>query len=173
MLCSATDSSRRRSGCSRFNCCGCRHKVGFANLVRGFEIGRDWPATGPLPKGGSGETLDRGWCNVDDPFGVTHSAAQQTAVDFRESDKVRAVLTGSNSGRMFHAHQQDRIEAYMSGEPLHWWFSEAAIEEHAVSRLTLRPKAASPSQYPRPQPETSRFGRSVDRLGNAQPQFCE
>ena len=89
--------------------------------------------------GGSTETLYRGWYDFDDPFGATHTASLRMVVGLADQEKIRAVLPGGVVGRTFHPHQKDQIHAFMSGELLHWWFSDEAIEEHATHRMTLLP----------------------------------
>ena len=116
------------------------HTMQWVNPIRRSGVGMNWLGTKPIPANGSAETLYRGWYDFDDPYGVTHTAAVRMVVDFGDNEKVRAVLAGGESARTFHAHQKDQIDAYMSGAPLHWWFSDKAIEEHTQSRLTLAPK---------------------------------
>jgi penicillin G amidase len=95
--------------------------------------------TGPLPMGGSGETLYRGKYAFDTPFEVTHCASMRMVVDFADSEKILAVLPGGVSGRTFHPHQKDQVSDFMSGEKRYWWFSDAAIDSHAVATLVLVP----------------------------------
>jgi penicillin G amidase len=61
-------------------------------------------------------------------------------VDLGDEDKVLAVLPGGVSGRLFHPHAKDQVEAFMNGDKLYWWFSDKAIEEHARTRLELVPE---------------------------------
>ncbi len=115
------------------------HTMRFDNPIRRSGFGRAWLGSGPYPVNGSGETLYRGWYSFNDPSQVTYAAALRMVVDFGDSEKVRAVLAGGSTARTFHPHQKDQIEAYVSGAPMHWWFSDKAIEAHAVSRLRLLP----------------------------------
>jgi penicillin amidase len=96
--------------------------------------------TGPMPMGGSGETLYRGWYDANDPFAVTHCAALRMVVDFADPDKIRAVVPGGVTGRLFHPHHKDRVAAFMSGDTEYWWFSDPAIETHTGSTLVLTPE---------------------------------
>ncbi len=116
------------------------HTMRFDNPIRRSGIGQEWLGSGPHPVDGSGETLYRGWYNFNQPYEVTFAAALRMVVDFGDSEKVRAVLAGGAAARTFHAHQKDQIDAYVSGEPMHWWFSDKAIEDHSVSKLRLLPK---------------------------------
>jgi penicillin amidase len=95
------------------------HTIQFVNPIRRSGIGRDWLGTSARPVNGSGETLYRGWYNFNDPSQVTFAAALRMVVDFGDSEKVRAVLAGGTTGRTFHPHQKDQIDAYLSGEPKH------------------------------------------------------
>lgn len=94
----------------------------------------------PHPAPGSGETLYRGWYDYDDPYDVTHTAAVRMVVDFADSEKVRAVMAGGTTARTFHPHQKDQIDAYLSGQSLHWWLSDQAISDHAKHTLSLVPR---------------------------------
>jgi penicillin amidase len=95
--------------------------------------------TGPMPMGGSGETLYRGWYDADDPFAVTHCAALRMVVDFADPDRIMAVIPGGVTGRLFHPHHKDRTAAFMSGDPEYWWFSDDVIDAHTVTTQTLIP----------------------------------
>ena len=95
--------------------------------------------SGPLPMGGSGETLYRGWYDYDAPFGVTHCAALRMVVDFADNDKISAVIPGGVAGRTFHPNQKDQVKAFMSGRQIYWWFSDRAIKDHTKSTLLLVP----------------------------------
>ncbi|MDT8380374.1 MAG: penicillin acylase family protein [Desulfotignum sp.] len=95
--------------------------------------------TGPLPMGGSGETLYRGWYDATDPFAVTHCAALRMVVDFADKDKIMAVIPGGVTGRMFHPHHKDRVKAFMSEDPEYWWFSDEAVNAHTVTTQVLIP----------------------------------
>jgi penicillin G amidase len=95
--------------------------------------------TGPMPMGGSGETLYRGKYAFGAPFDVTHCASMRMVVDFADTEKILAVLPGGVSGRTFHPHQKDQVSDFMSGEKRYWRFSDAAIDSHAVATLVLVP----------------------------------
>ena len=94
---------------------------------------------GVHPKEGSGETLNRATFKFDKPYAATSIASLRVVADLGDPDKVMAVLTGGASGRQFDPHLKDQTAAWLSGEPRYWWFSDAAIAEHAVSELTLAP----------------------------------
>ncbi len=115
------------------------HTLELVNPLLRNGAGKALLGSGPMPMGGSGETLYRGWYDYDKPFDVTHCAALRMVADFSDNDKILAVLPGGVAGRTFHPHQKDQIEAFMSGEKKYWWFSDKAIDKHETSKMTLTP----------------------------------
>jgi len=95
--------------------------------------------TGPMPMGGSGETLYRGWYDFDAPYAVTHCASLRFVADMGDNEKIMAVLPGGAAGRTFHPHQKDLVNDFMAGAVRYWWFSDAAIRAHAQKTLILLP----------------------------------
>ena len=90
--------------------------------------------------GGSAQTLYRASYDYSEPGSqVVHSAALRMVADLSDNEKVTAVLPGGVSGRLFTDHFVDQVDEYMNGEKVYWWFSDALIEQHAQSLLTLIP----------------------------------
>ncbi len=115
------------------------HTLELVNpLVRKGRL-KNLVGTGPMPMGGSGETLYRGWYDFDAPYAVTHCASLRLVVDMGDDEKLMAVLPGGVAGRTFHPHQKDMIADFMDGSVRYWWFSDDAIKTHAKSTLTLAP----------------------------------
>ncbi|MBN8280477.1 MAG: penicillin acylase family protein [Gammaproteobacteria bacterium] len=94
---------------------------------------------GTHPKEGSGETLNRATFKFDKPYDATSIASMRFVADLGDPDKLMAVVTGGASGRQFDPHVMDQTAAWLDGAPRYWWFSNAAIEQHKVSELTLEP----------------------------------
>lgn len=115
------------------------HTLELVNPIRRKGLGKELLGSGPMSVGGSGETLYRGWYDYDKPFEVTHCAALRMVADFSDNEKILAVLPGGVTGRTFHSHMKDQIEAFMSGEKKYWWFSDKAIDEHEKSKMILIP----------------------------------
>ncbi len=115
------------------------HTLELVNPLRRKGPGTTFLGTGPMPVGGSGETLYRGSYDFSAPFAVTHCASLRMVVDLADGDKILAVLPGGVSGRTFHPHQQDQVSAFMSGQRQYWWFSDRAIDEHETSKYVLKP----------------------------------
>jgi penicillin amidase len=117
-------------------------RVHFLELVNPLaRSGRAKPllGTGPMPMGGSGETLYRGWYDYDTPYEVTHCASLRLVADLGDPEKLMAVLPGGVAGRTFHPRQKDQVKDFMEGAVRYWWFSDAAIEKNAKKVLTLVP----------------------------------
>ena len=115
------------------------HTLELVNPIRREGTGKTWLGSGPMPMGGSGETLYRGLYGYDKPFEVTICGALRMVVDFADKEKVVAILPGGVSGRTFNPHQKDQIDTFMSGKKMFWWFSDKAIDKHAKSKLVLKP----------------------------------
>ena len=115
------------------------HTLELVNPLRRKGTGKTLLGSGPMPAGGSGETLNRGWYDYDKPFAVTHCAALRMVADLSDKEKILAVLPGGVTGRTFHSGQKNQIEAFMSGEKMYWWFSDAAIDKNETSKLILTP----------------------------------
>lgn len=116
------------------------HTIQWHNPIRRSGLGMEWLGTAKFPMDGSAETLYRGMYTFSEPYDVNFSAALRMVVDFGDSEKVRAVMAGGTTARTFHPHQKDQVDAYLSGAPLHWWFSDQAIKAHTKSSLRLVPK---------------------------------
>ena len=115
------------------------HRHEFLSPIRREGFGKGFLGGGSHPASGSGETLYRGIYDFNKPYGVKTSAALRMVADLSDDDKVAAVLPGGTTGRLFHPHTTDQVEAYMNGTKLYWWFSDQAIQDHTHSTLELNP----------------------------------
>ena len=118
---------------------GKAHPLDFVSPVRREGIGKEFLGGGSHPFPGSGETLHRGIYDFSNPFAATTTASLRMVADLADDDKVLAVLPGGISGRLFHPHYKDQINAFISGEKVYWWFSDRAIRENAKTTLFLQP----------------------------------
>jgi penicillin amidase len=109
---------------------------------------------GTGPKDGSGETINRATYRFATPFEAVYIASLRFVADLGDPDKVMAVVSGGASGRQFDPHLKDQLEAWQSGEPRYWWFSDDAIRAHARHELHLDPQQATAISQP-PAPPTS------------------
>jgi penicillin amidase len=115
------------------------HTVAFFSPLIPGEAAAGILGGGVHPKEGSGETLNRATFKFDKPYAATSIASLRMVADLGDPDRIMAVLVGGASGRQFDPHLKDQTEAWLTGEPRYWWFSDAAIAEHAASELTLIP----------------------------------
>ncbi len=115
------------------------HYLELVNPLLRSGKGKTMLGTGPLPMGGSGETLYRGWYDFDAPYAVTHCAALRLVADMADTEKCLAVIPGGVTGRTFHPRQKDQVKDFMDGTIGYWWLSDAAIEKHGEARLMLVP----------------------------------
>ncbi len=114
------------------------------NLVS--PIARTGPLAGWLgawarPESGSESTLLRGIYDFNKPYEVIVFDSLRMVVDLADDEKVMAVIPGGATARLFNPHTTDQVNAYMSGRPVYWWFSDKAIKKHTVSVLTLTPES--------------------------------
>jgi penicillin amidase len=116
------------------------HQLEFVSPIRREGFGKGLVGGGSHPFPGSGETLCRGIYDFNDPFGVTVSASLRMVADLGDNDKVLAVLPGGVSGRLFDPHTKDQIKAFVHGNKVYWWFSDAAIQKHSKTTLVLSPQ---------------------------------
>ena len=115
------------------------HTLELVSPIRRNGLGKELLGSGPMPMGGSGETLYRGLFDPNNPFSVTICASLRMVVDMADEDKVAAVLPGGVTGRLFSPHQKDQISSFMDGSKMYWWLSDKAINEHTEHTLLLKP----------------------------------
>jgi penicillin amidase len=115
------------------------HTLELVSPLRRSGFGKTLVGSGPMPMGGSGETLYRGWYAWEDPFAVTNSASLRMVADLSDLEKVVAVLPAGVWDRTFSPHIMDQTKAFMDGKKLYWWFSDKALARHVTATLTLNP----------------------------------
>lgn len=118
---------------------GKAHTLELVSPLRRNGVGKEFLGSGPMPMGGSGETLYRGIFDFNDPFKVTISASLRMVVDMADNEKVTAVLLGGVTGRLFSPHHKDQVQSFMNGNKRYWWFSDKSINEHTEHTLQLKP----------------------------------
>ncbi len=119
------------------------HTLELVSPLRRKGFGKEILGTGPMPVGGSGETLCRGLYQADNPFEVVISPSLRMVADMGDDEKVLAVLPGGVTGRLFSPHQKDQVASFMNGKKCYWWFSDQAINKHIEHTLRLMPKTPS------------------------------
>jgi penicillin amidase len=115
------------------------HQISNPNPIRRSGFGKEWLGGKSRPMSGSGETLYRALYDFNNPDEIMYSAAIRMVADLGDNDKVAAVMHGGVTGRTFHPHFKDQLEAYHDGSKLYWWFSDKKIQEHKQSELALVP----------------------------------
>ena len=115
------------------------HTLSFDPPRMGAREDSGCPGAGVHPLGGSGETLTRAIYRFEQPYAARVIASMRFLADLGDAEKVTAVVPGGVSGRCGDPHVSDQVSAWLSGEPLHWWFGDEAIRSHAVSKELLVP----------------------------------
>ncbi len=116
------------------------HRYQFISPIARKGAAKRLLGAGPYPATGSGDTLCRAKSSYGDLSDVAIMASLRMVVDLGDPDKMLAVLSGGVTGRQFHPHFTDQIEAFMEGQPVYWWFSDKQIEAHTQHLFTLEPK---------------------------------
>ncbi|MFQ5634447.1 MAG: penicillin acylase family protein [Gammaproteobacteria bacterium] len=114
------------------------HTVTFSGPIIPGKLAAGLLGGGTLPKDGSGETINRATYLFDEPYDAVYIASMRFVADLGDPDKVMAVVSGGVSGRQFDPHLKDQLDAWQSGEPVYWWFSDAEIAAHAQHELLLQ-----------------------------------
>ena len=70
------------------------HTLELVSPIRRKGLGKELLGSGPMPMGGSGETLYRGFYALDNPFAATICASLRMVADMADDDKIVAVLPG-------------------------------------------------------------------------------
>ena len=93
--------------------------------------------------------LSRGYPDPDDPesvpvglgglFTVTNLPSYRLLIDMGDIDGARIVITTGQSGNPFHAHYDDQIDPWRTGQTLPFPFTAAAVAAATVDTLTLQP----------------------------------
>jgi penicillin amidase len=115
------------------------HTLELVSPLRRNGPGKELLGSGPMPMGGSGETLYRGLFNPIKPFSVINSASLRMVADMGDDEKVTAVLPGGVTGRLFSPHHKDQVQSFMDGSKMYWWLSDKAIDAHTAHTLLLKP----------------------------------
>lgn len=118
---------------------GDAHTITFAHpLIRG-KLAADWLGGGTHPVDGSGETINRGAYQYDQPYSTTFFSSMRVVMDLADPDKIEAHIPGGISERLFDPKMTNMLPNWLAGEANYWWFSDQAIEAHRVSEMILTP----------------------------------
>ena len=118
---------------------GDEHIITFAHPVIPGKAAARWIGGGIHPFSGSGETLNRGVYQFDQPYETKIIDSVRMIVDMSDSDKVEAHFPGGPSERWFDPWNKNFLDSWLSGEKRYWWFSDEAIQSNAQHELILQP----------------------------------
>ncbi|MFP5399498.1 MAG: penicillin acylase family protein [Gammaproteobacteria bacterium] len=118
---------------------GRAHELRFVSPLRRSGSAQAWLGGVAAPRGGSGETLDRGVYDFNRPYAVNYFASLKMVADFARPDRIEAVIAGGVSERHFQPHQNDQARLLLAGERRAWWLDPAKAEANARHTLRLTP----------------------------------
>jgi acyl-homoserine lactone acylase PvdQ len=99
--------------------------------------GHEWTQVGPLPRGGSGDTV--GSTGYYDGFDQRTGASFRMVVDVGDWDRSVAMNAPGQSGVPTSPHHADLFERWAADEAFPLLYTRAAVEEHLSERFVLRP----------------------------------
>lgn len=121
---------------------GAVHRVRFRGPLRLDGLAGRLTGNRDVAMPGSGETLQRAVYPFGRPFDPYWGASLRMTADLNDPDKVRAVLPGGVTGRVFSRHLADQVSAWLDPEAeVYWWFSDEAIRAATRTELVLTPVA--------------------------------
>ncbi|OON71785.1 penicillin acylase family protein [Streptomyces tsukubensis] len=118
---------------------GALHRAHLHHPVKTLHEGAapPWAEVGPVPRGGSGDTVDAAAYGAD--FGQTGGATFRMVVDVGSWDDSVAMNAPGQSGTPDSPHYADLFDQWASGGAFPLAYSRERVEAHTVRRLTLRP----------------------------------
>lgn len=108
-----------------------------AYAPRASDVDPAWVRRGPLPRGGSGDTV--GMAGYDQSFRQSIGSTFRMVIDVGSWDDSVAMNSPGQSGDPRSAHYTDLFEPWVAGETFPLLYSRSAVEDHVVARITLMP----------------------------------
>jgi penicillin amidase len=96
-----------------------------------------WATVGPLPRGGSGDTV--GATTYIEEFRQSVGATFRMVLDVGDWDASVAMNSPGQSGRPSDPHYQDLFETWANDGQFPLLYSRAAVEAHTTQRYLLKP----------------------------------
>jgi penicillin amidase len=119
------------------------HTAEFAHAFLGVPtigrlIGRSW-SRGPFALQGDSVTVNASYWQKGSPFAVMAIPTARFVADVGNWDDSVLVLPPGQSGRPWSAHYADQIRPWLEVTGLSFPYTESAVEEQTVARVTLVP----------------------------------
>jgi len=108
-----------------------------AALADRTDLPDEWKRVGPLPRGGSGDTV--GMAGYDATFRQSIGSTFRMVLDVGEWDNSLAMNSPGQSGDPRSDHYADLFAPWVAGEMQPLLFSRAAVEAGTKERILLRP----------------------------------
>jgi penicillin amidase len=97
----------------------------------------EWATVGPLPRGGSGDTV--GAASYLDDYRQNVGSTFRIVVDVGNWDASVAMNSPGQSGRPSDPHYQDLFDTWATDGQFPLLYSRAAVEAHTTQRYSLKP----------------------------------
>ncbi|MEH6582288.1 MAG: penicillin acylase family protein [Halioglobus sp.] len=118
---------------------GDEHIITISHPFLPGDTAARWLGGGIHPFSGSGETLNRGVYQFDEPYETKIIDSMRLIIDMSDEEKVEAHFPGGVSERLFDPWNKNFLDSWLTGEKRYWWFSDEAIEAHAEYELIMQP----------------------------------
>lgn len=95
---------------------------------------------GPMPLGGSPNTVNKGEYNFSKPYAVNSGASMRTIVDLSQPEVSLSVIPGGQSGQPFSPHYKDQVALWLKGEYRRVSMAPMIAREDSKEVLRLKPQ---------------------------------
>ncbi len=95
---------------------------------------------GPLPFGGSPNTVNKGEYNLAKPYAINSGASMRMIVDLANPEVSLSVIPGGQSGQPFSPHYKDQVALWWKGQYRRVSMSSARVSASSKEVLRLRPQ---------------------------------
>lgn len=116
---------------------GALHQAQPTHPLHALIGGREWSTVGPLPRGGSGDTV--GSTAYDPAFQQTAGATFRIVVDVGDWDQSVAMNSPGQSGRPSSRHYDDHFGAWASDGSFPLLYSRERVEASTDATINLLP----------------------------------
>ena len=115
------------------------HTVKFVSPIRREGMGSGLLGAEEFPKRGSNQTLNRGGYDKlkGKNFETAWFSTFRMVADLEDNEKIRGVLSGGSSARIFHPYYKSQLEMWQKEEWIPYWLSKDKVVAHSQHLLLL------------------------------------
>ncbi|MGH1334591.1 MAG: penicillin acylase family protein [Aureispira sp.] len=116
------------------------HSLKFVSPIKQKGFGSGLLGAEEFPKRGSNQTLNRGGYTKqkEKSFETAWFSTFRMVADLDDKEKIRGVLSGGSTARIFHPYYKSQLEKWKNEEWIPYWLSEDKIVAHSKHLLLLK-----------------------------------